>query len=187
MGADLKVQEQRWPDQDGPWVLRLTFGPIDGRYEVVGVELWAVDPTQVDVLNWPALRLKPELAAIHTDTIRLPLRRLLRDWIAGRLYTAKIAKNAPTMPAAWRSDAVELGQAVDVRRKGRADAHGDDHWETVAEVYLSKGTRGVAEHFTVAKGTAAKWVSIARNDKNLLAKTTKGRSSGRSTSEGDER
>lgn len=183
MAVVLGVEEQRWPGNDGPWVLRLTYGLVDDRPEVVGVELWAVDPAEVDMAGWPDLFLKPKLVAIHTETIRLPLRRLLREWVAGRIKTAIAAGGAASMPSGWRSEALATGRAVDVRRKGRADAHGDDHWQTVAAVYLDKGTVGVARHFTVAKGTAAKWVSIARNQKGYLAKTTRGKATGRSTSE----
>lgn len=181
MARVLGAEEQRWPDaKTGPWVLRLTYGLVDERPEVVGVEMWGVDPAEIELAGWPAFSLKPERTiAIHTGGIRLPLRRLLRDWVADRIKRAGNAESAPSLPAGWRSEALATGRAVDVRRRGGADAHGDDHWEEVAAVYLAKGTAGVANHFTVAKGTAAKWVSIARNDKELLAKTTRGRGSGR--------
>ncbi len=179
--------ERRWPHPTkGPFVLRLTFGLIDQRPEVVGVELWAVPPPKPED---PADQLlsTPSLSPIRTEHLRLPLRSLFDEWKQHRLRTAEIASAATAGPRHpewwddWRGDAIRTAEVVDVKRKGRADAHDDAHWHAVAEVYLAGGTKAVARTWGVSKGTAGKWVWVVRNQKGLLDPTQRGKRSGRSS------
>ncbi|HTV10354.1 MAG TPA: hypothetical protein VME20_00700 [Acidimicrobiales bacterium] len=193
MDQELWCTERRWPDRDaGPLTLRLTFGLVAGRPEVVGVELWGTDPAAVDIPNWPGLLLKPsvpgngEPAPIRTETMRLPLRRLLDEWRAKAVRRGTIAADVDLLsdadarlPRSYREMAIRHAVYAGAKRKGRADAHKDDHWQAVADVYLASSLRGVMDTWHVSKGTASKWVWVARNQKGLLAKTTRGRPTGR--------
>ncbi len=183
------VNEMRWPDKaDGPFALRLTFGLIDERPEVVGVELWAVEPPETVDPLYARPGFSPTEAPIRSADLRLPLRHLLEEWKARRLVTADLAARAAAMSGrpdwwpAFQAEAIRTGHLVGAKRKGRADAHGPEHWEAVADVYLRSGTSGVARTFLVSKGTAGKWVWIARHEKQLLDPTEPGKMSGRSTS-----
>lgn len=71
-------------------------------------------------------------------------------------------------------------EAWEVARSGGRPAQYDaEHWAEVAEVYREGWQRGtptkaVAEHFTVSKSTAAKWVARCRT-LGLLPVTSKGK------------
>ena len=88
------------------------------------------------------------------------------------------------------SEAEAIQQLASEPRRGGRKGHGDDHYAAVAEFYATAWTDGVhpteavAEHWTVAKTTAAKWVSRAR-ELGFLEPTTKGRPGGIPYVEGD--
>ena len=88
------------------------------------------------------------------------------------------------------SEAAALQQLASEPRRGGRRGHSHDHYAAVAEVYAKAWadgvhpTKAVAEHWTIAKTTAAKWVSRAR-ELGFLEPTTRGRPGGIPHREGD--
>ena len=94
----------RWPDPvDGPFDVWTTVAIIDGRPEVVGVEMWAVDPAALPKRvthlakaeaerHWPRY---PEPSwdsregPIRSKDLRLPLGRIVADYMARQRGIAK--------------------------------------------------------------------------------------------------
>jgi hypothetical protein len=87
-------------------------------------------------------------------------------------------------------EAEAIQQLASEPRRGGRKGHGDDHYAAVAEVYATAWadgfhpTKAVAEHWSIAKTTAAKWVFRAR-DLGFLEPTTRGRPGGIPHVEGD--
>jgi hypothetical protein len=88
------------------------------------------------------------------------------------------------------SEAEAIQQLASEPRRGGRKGHGDRHYAAVAEVYAiawaggGHPTKAVAEHWSVAKTTAAKWVLRAR-ELGFLQPTTRGRPGGVPHVEGD--
>jgi hypothetical protein len=158
--------ERLWPDPiDGPWSLRLTFDILKDRLEVIGVELWAVDPRTVPVskelpterdepqqwerFEYPPLSEvnKPKGAAgITTEGLRVPLRGLLDEWKAAefaafdyfeRLDYEQLARDGVVVPAGMLLQLLRKREAFAnaARRPGRPKEHGRAHYADVARVY----------------------------------------------------
>lgn len=185
--VDYWTQERGWPDQKGPLRMRLTFGLVDGRPEVVGMELWGVSPAEVWGLTKreerkAGLQVNPKRpAAIHTETARVPLRRLLKEWRTSKTRAAEIAKAVKALPEPRRSAVLPPAYVEEAIATAEKVAHGHDrsHWIGVTDAYLDGGLAAVMDLFDVSKGTAGKWVWIARHRENLLKKTSRGARSGR--------
>ena len=94
----------RWPDPDtGPFDLWTTVAIIDGRPEVVGVELWAIDPASLEKRvthltpaqaerHWPRLpdpAWDDRTGVIRTKDLRIPLGRVLTDYMSRQRRLAK--------------------------------------------------------------------------------------------------
>ncbi|HVB13543.1 MAG TPA: hypothetical protein VNH38_02155 [Candidatus Dormibacteraeota bacterium] len=95
---------RRWPDpESGPFDLWTTFAIIDGRPEVVGVELWAVDPSALPrgvthltpkeaEGHWPR---EPDpswdsrVGAIRSKDLRVPLGQIVSDYMGRERRRAK--------------------------------------------------------------------------------------------------
>lgn len=94
---------KRWPDpESGPFDLWTTFAIIDGRAEVVGVELWAVDPSALPKgvtrltpkeaeSHWPQTGLAwgSRVGGIRAKDLRVPLGRIVSDYMARERHRAK--------------------------------------------------------------------------------------------------
>ena len=197
----LGSRSRRWPDQDeGPWVLRLTFGIVSDRPAVVGVELYAIDPEQIAqvVPGWPELAhgsASTEFPAvpepISSTGVRVPLGELLAEFLAGAKRSAWIAANAKHAPSwtsleEWRQSGArtlkKIEDATAKRGPGRPAVYDRAHFEQVAGIYaeaLRYGeapTEAVAFEMHVSKSTAAKWVAKARSQKlGLLPETVRGK------------
>ncbi len=94
----------RWPDPvAGPFDLWTTYAIIDGRPEVVGVEMWAVDPAALPKRvthlakaeaerHWPR-ESEPSWDSrggpIRSKDLRLPLGRIVADYMARQRQVAK--------------------------------------------------------------------------------------------------
>jgi hypothetical protein len=129
---------KRWPDpESGPFDLWTTYAIIDGRPEVVGVELWAVDPaalsSRVTKLapkeakrHWPQTGLAwgSREGAIRTKDLRVPLGRIVSDYMGHQRGLAK----AWLMPGLMAKSRQLLGGTAASRRawsetpKGQAAA-----------------------------------------------------------------
>jgi hypothetical protein len=175
--------------------MRLTFGLVSGRIEVVGLELWSADPrTQPE--NWGRydprqmkgkdnnFDVKREGPIATVDLRGIALQGLVNDWLNENAQTVQMILDSPRAPAEWqrrvRKSQKQLAEAS-VGRRGRKPQYGLEHFEAVANVYRKAQmqrkppTEAVAEWGNVNTSTAAKWVSRARNEYGLLPKTTQGR------------
>jgi hypothetical protein len=172
----------RWPDpSEGPYSLRVSVAAIDGKPEVVGVELWGADPArfQRTAQKIPAPTGDSPISA---TTIRLPLQRILQRVLADFSHESDLISAAPKaskdLRASVQSSQARL-EAAPVRA-GRPPLYGLAHYTQVANVYSEAIHRGrhpiqaVMERWTVNKRTAVGWVERARK-KDLLPPTTQGR------------
>lgn len=95
---------KRWPDPgSGPFDLWTTFAIIDGRAEVVGVELWAVDPASLPKRvtrlapreaqrHWPRspdLSWDSRVGAIRSKDLRVALGRVVSEYMGRQRGLAK--------------------------------------------------------------------------------------------------
>lgn len=195
--------EQRWPNDDGPWALRLTLGIVGDRPGVVGVELYAVDPDAIRTAakGWPSLAepYKPSGSkAITTAEARLPLAELLNGYLSKRRRRDQIVTNAH--PLSGFSDAQQRAAAKrlkaltlpSTRSPGRPAIYTVDHWEKVAAAYTKALRAGqsptdvVRQEFMVSRSAAVKWVARCR-ELGLLPPTTKGKAAGWAAPEKKER
>jgi hypothetical protein len=83
---------------------RVTFGMVNGRAEVIGVEVWSVDPatlpkratgmTKKEVVrhwHWPVWMPSGQpTGAIRSKDLRLPLGQMVTKFIAGRRRSATL-------------------------------------------------------------------------------------------------
>ncbi len=113
----------RWPDPElGPFNLWTTFAIVDGRAEVVGVELWAVDPASLEKRvthlskaqareHWPRLD-DPEWdsreGVIRSNDLRLPLGRIVTDYMERQRRLAR-ADQHPDFKEKVLNDAKRFG------------------------------------------------------------------------------
>src|SRR5664280_1960804 len=96
----------RWPDEEaGPFLLWTTIAMIDGRPEVVGVEMFSVDPVSIpqlysqlsedesrahfrqvrratDATDDEESRALPDDHAIRSKDLRLPLGKIVERYLA---------------------------------------------------------------------------------------------------------
>lgn len=186
MGATdwpVKPRVYRWPDrQRGPYSLRLTSDLIDGRPQIVGVELWGGDPAKYPGSDRPALPVPESETGITSVAIRLPLGELLGRVLDEYSQESRIIAKATSASDGLRAS-VETNQArveASPVPRGRRPMYGVPHFARVARVYTDAMARGqrptaaVAAWGSVNKSTAAKWVARARALR-LLPPTTRGR------------
>jgi hypothetical protein len=171
----------RWPDEkDGPFSLALYFGDINGRVELVGLELWAVEPFE-RVFFPPGAAPR----AITTEVVRdLKLGALVSDSLLELLQSNVAAKNYPFLSdelTAW-GQSISADRIASLSRSvGARGRHlGPDHYREVAASYTAafaahrSPLAEIAERWGVNKNTAARWVHVARNKHGLLPPTTPG-------------
>lgn len=175
-------QEWGWPVEDsGPYRLRVTVDLIDGRPEVVGLELWGADPAKY-AMRTPWRAPSSETAITSVDVRNLRVGELRSRALAEYAHHSDLIGNAPAASDALRKSVKASQAAIDAApvRVGRRPIYGRAHFAQVAGVYTDAMRRGkaptsaVASWGTVDKSTAAKWVARARA-LGLLPATTKGR------------
>jgi hypothetical protein len=177
-----------WPDEThGPFRLYLHWSVIDGRQEVVGLELssvrdeesgwknpedWVPTPTPLtaDVLRRLTDGRAKSFTAIVRDT---------RERVIPYVHWWAIREPDRVAELEAKVKALEAGQ----HKKGRPPKYGADHYIQVALVYEAAykndldPTRAVAGHWSVSPSTASNWVSKARK-LGLLGETTRGKPGG---------
>lgn len=173
MHAKADPSYRPWPEQGGPWQVRLDYVTRADRIECVGLSL----KPMVD--DCPPL----------TSTVlgRLRVAQLIAEDSEWRLHKAR--QRLRTAQRDDRSDQTELAnlaRGVEAAegvpqppKRGRKAIYGHEHYERVAKEYLLRAgdrnpTAQVAELFTVTRSTAASWIREARN-RGLLPPTTQGR------------
>ena len=176
-----------WPDEvKGPYRIEIHLAIIRGRLECVGLLIghlagWPPDedPSKAKELAEP----RPIPASLLRQ-ISLP------DLIGDDFLPIILADEAASDPAQWLEGYQDTPQraaralaSLEARgaRRGRK-GHPPEHFVEVAAVYRDAyrfrrpPTQAVADHWTVSKSTAAKWVAKAR-DRGLLPPTSRGKPS----------
>jgi hypothetical protein len=131
------------------------------------------------VANGPELDTVTPITAV---AIRIPLGEIVDESRQAFLETANrwgAGSPDPKLLAATK----EIRQEWAGQRRGRLRRYSPEHWQQVAEVYLTawraggRPTAAVVAKFGVSKNIAAKWVANARQ-MGLLPPTTRGKAAG---------
>lgn len=169
-----------WPDvKKGPYLVAVTLDSVDGRLEVVGVEMWGREPVTDKWMN----RFPGESAEVITSTaLRLPLDRIANRVLEQIRSTASFIAHKPDrFSQGQRENWQSLSALRGAQDPGRPPLYNDEHWTAVAQTYTeavakhAKPTMAVAQRFNVSKSTAAKWVAKCRK-LDLLPPTSRGKS-----------
>lgn len=176
-----------WRDPHGRrWIVRTTWAEVEGRAEVIGIELrshlgtrWGERGTSSYVVDVPAEGATPLTASIWRA---LNVGDIIQKQRKGQTRNLERVVGLPSDRAEkWGEDLVAF-RAPASKRGGRPPLE-PQHFVEVAGIYLEtwrKGdspTKAVANHFGVAQSTAAKWVMRAR-EMDLLGQTTPGKAGG---------
>ena len=173
----------RWPDpENGPYSLRLTVAVLDGRPQVVGVELWGVDPLTYVHGAEPLPAPESDTAITSSELRGLKLGELLKKFLDAFTRESDLILGASSATEGLKTSVAEHQSQVTgaPSRRGRRPTYGPPFFAQVAKVYTDAMAQGrpptstVAEWGHVNKSTAAKWVARCR-DLHFLPKTTKGR------------
>ncbi len=185
-----------WPDPErGPWGVKLWFGWLEGRWECVGLELRSQAHTNDNEGSaWGRLRDAEALFPTRLTTATL------REFALGQIvdearsefrdFYRMVADGVPVLRSGTRpDDDARAREQVEKNvkatswesatpRRGRK-GYGPQHFVNVATVYRDAlavsdaPTKAVADHFSVTKSAAAKWVARARTMR-LLPPARKG-------------
>lgn len=181
-----------WTSSGGSRKPRLAqyFAMVDGRAECVRVEIGAEfeegeNPRKLGAKFAPS----PRLRALQTSTLRdiklhAEIKKARKEWVRaldplseGSLHGKKVSSKIRGEAKSRLSLARE---AANYDRPGPPH-RGKAHFEEVARVYEDAHQRGdapttaVADHFDKPYSTAARWVSRARHEYDLLPKTGRGK------------
>ena len=195
---------KHWPDVDGPYMVGLHFTEIDGRSELVGVELWSGGPPpdryREEDREWAMERTREPGSGGPLPAValrQLPIGRLADAVRRHRLDMANLVielYDSRDHPPETLERAERTFRAVQASRPpgGRKPSYGPEHYAEVARVYTAawrsgaSPTKAVEAWGSVSYPTAAKWVAKART-LGLLPPTTKGRPSTPPAPEREER
>ncbi len=196
-----------WPDPKyGPYVIRLEITELNGRLECTAFEMQTLFRLPME-LSDKLMRgsTRAQRAPVTASALRsVPLGKLVNDFLERLRKNPKrasrrlVSGTADDMLEAadelknryTDSEAKAIQQLASEPRRGGRKGHGDGHYADVAEVYATAWadgvhpTKAVAEHWSIAKTTAAKWVFRAR-ELGFLEPTTRGRPGGIPHAEGD--
>lgn len=189
-----------YPDpKRGPWYIVGHWIEIDGRPECIGLELWKhakPDAARTHVEPLPGQNLQ----GIGSRDLRMQTAAILAElWEhqAGReqrqrhgvsnalerrraKLLAEGADPATDKAVEALTTLLDDGDKFTSRSRRRYASDDVDHFRQVAEVYRAalddrgNPTQAVKDHFRVSESTAAKWVSHARNQLELLPPTRPG-------------
>lgn len=156
-----------WPDAvDGPWEIICTWAVVAGRAECVGI---SVMPRPDLIRDGPSEHITTTLMrSIPFGEVIDELRRVWIELAERRRFSTGEYVN-PELRGEFLKAFKKAGKV------GRPPLYGPDHFEDVARVYREAFARGdpptlsVADHWTVSKSAAAKWVARCR-ELGLLAR-----------------
>ncbi len=168
----------RWSHPElGAWDIGLAFAVVNQRLECIGVDLRSV-PDGASPAG--------DHASLQRPITALLMRAIPWIRIVESERRALLSGDGPfdglEAPDPRSRQAAEKWHAT-VGRSGRRPRYGPEHFEEVARVYSDAWqrreapTKAVAEHWTVSKSTAAKWVARTR-DLGLLGPTRRGKAGG---------
>jgi hypothetical protein len=188
-----------WTDsRGGRWMVFGHWQVVNGRRELVGADISPADPEDPHRLTGEVLRelslrtLADEGRRRYLAALALVAERAeeVEQHLGRRLPDGAVdgAKKLLADELLTGADAEADGRST--RRGGRKRRWGAEHYTEVAVVYDGAWKRGdpptqsVADHFVVAKSTAAKRVSKAR-EFGFLPKTRRGEARGLDSNNGD--
>lgn len=192
------VQRVGWPDvRRGPWFIAGHWAEVDGRPEVVGLELWkGVEPNGVHAASsYRRVKGVPLEGVGASDLKALPVAAILArlwehqrrqveaqvDQAEERLAQGDLSESHRQMWELVREQ--EATTQFRGERSSRARRDDEAHFAEVAAIYRQAHqnrrppTKAVAEEFTVSHSTATKWVARARG-MGLLGPTKPGKAGG---------
>jgi transposase len=194
--ADAESIPEQWllldPEKYADLQVGVQFAEIDGRLEVVGIEVWTVTPPP-QRLNQQPMR-KPG-RPLRAQDLRLPFDRFVTyaratnaAVSAMQLMFHEIAEQTPGGGHGFPERTVRrLRKSIAATPSptgGRPPTYSAEHWMEVASVYQAAWSNGdrrptaaVQRHFGTTKAVAAKWVARCR-DLGLLPRTERGRARG---------
>jgi hypothetical protein len=182
-----------WPDKDGPFRLGLYFAEVNGRMELVGLELWSAGRGATALGE-----MEPGSAA---DTLRPEPTHAITAEIARALTPGTLAASALRDLLSFESELVEFPLlSPDAAQRSRAQTasvmpalraatgergrHLDAaHYRAVADVYNAAVAAkqspnvAIAEKWGVDRYTAVRWVQAARHRHGFLSQTQQGSAS----------
>jgi len=172
MNDPRKTHAGLWPDpKNGPWMIVLTWAPMDGRMECVGVEIRSYVEDGMDMDLEGAQLRGAEVTPMSAETWRqVPIASVIA---ADRTRTVEWLESTK----AGGGPGFEVKDWAGTGRKPRHSA------SRVAEIYTEAWQRGehptkaVAEALGISSSAAAKQVSRARA-LGALPPTMKGRAKG---------
>jgi hypothetical protein len=169
--------ERLWPDDDPRYRLRVWYlKGSDGRPPaVVGVEMWGVTPPGHVLWDDDGPGLPSDAEPITADAIRLPLGRLLDEWVGPKLGLARATLGLAARgqwgddPDAQTERVERFETGLSGRRTGRPPLS-DEFLQRVATVYReAKEAGNRAPALAVADAldantpeTARSWIKRAR-------------------------
>ncbi len=186
MSADgYAVSHFRWPETTGPLWVSLYFDDLNGRRELVGVEVWAAqppatrDPRETD-RRWEASRaITPE--TLREITIGALVNSALRDRVSFEVGLLEFGLLDAEMNQRIQETFSDESISILRRTVGERGRHlGPEHYQAVADAYTAAFARHlsplaeIAELWGVNKNTAGRWVHVARNKHGFLPPTAPG-------------
>lgn len=188
--AGLAPHERLWPDPErGPWLVTAQFARVDGRMEVVGLELRSARRHKRDddgriVDAEPRLRemLPPAYSDLENLTDREPLPLKSEVWRSLPVAALSNELRAAHVEALDDSGILAANPRAAARWQGPSEDRREDRrvtLEDVAAIYLDAldegrpPTQAVARALVLSKSAAAQRVARARAA-GLLGETRKG-------------
>ncbi len=169
----------------GLWKVTLTWAEVDGRAEVIGVNIRSYEQVFGDLKSGTAEAepMHPSgFATMNAATWRaLPIGQIInRARRSHKKSLERIAERTPQLMDDKRREDLKALQGERSGSRGRPRLYGPDHYAKVAEFYRTAWRAGrapttaVAKRWRVEPSTAAKWVKRAREE-GLLGETTPGK------------
>jgi hypothetical protein len=159
--TEAQMTFHRWPDEDGPWMLRLYWQTIDGRPECVGMKLSSMATRAENRHVPPHLQMPATGVPLTTGIIR---DMKLGERISSGRKAVSPGRREVQRPVGLRESTFErLKEAARIYQEAFAAG--------------GKPTTAVAEHYGLTVGGASNLVSRAR-DIGLLPPTSRGSSQG---------
>jgi len=167
----------------GGLLVTLHWGEIQGRAEIVGIDIHTYDDCESGVYSQSVGIGGPIRPLKARDLRGVPLGRLEQESRQSGTISALDADLRRLIGEAPLPSELDPWQREKRRTPGRPRVYDDEWFRSVAEIYLTAHragrppTKAVAESHDVSKSTASKWVARARR-LGFLAPTSRGKPSG---------
>jgi hypothetical protein len=160
----------RYPDdQAGPYSLRIWTGYLAGSLDIVGIELWGVQPRN---LPWrfegdPDPREGMPDTRITAESVRLKIGELRDTWISLQGVVARMQEFDPERPNDMSPEKRSYLKDLRAPRPSGRRRRDPEHYRQVADVYMAAARAGSPPNKAVEK-----WA--AKNGDFVKASTVRG-------------